>query len=226
MMEIQNGKRYEIKMVYENMQRYLVEKWVRTNPFAFRTPFPSRIVNNIYFDTEDLNAYQDHLSGVEARRKLRFRWYGETVEEIRGQLEVKHKQGDTGWKWIQPVESMLDLTTLDWQTIRGKLSAQVDPRINTLLDCARPVMINRYRRDYYVTADNQIRLTLDYDLKSYKQQNHLKPNLTFLNPYLDIVVIEFKCAITHADQMADVLARFPLRVGAYSKYVNGMEAYF
>jgi hypothetical protein len=87
-------------------------------------------------------------------------------------------------------------------------------------------MINQYRRDYYITADQHIRLTLDYDLKTYQQHNRLKPNLTFPDPYLDVVVIEFKCALAHAAQMADILARFPLRVGAYSKYMNGMEGYF
>ncbi len=226
MMEIQNEKRYEIKMVHQNIQRYDVEKWVKTNLFAFRTAFPTRVVNNIYFDTEDFDTFNDHLSGVEARRKLRFRWYGETVDEIAGQFEVKHKQGDTGWKWIEPVETLLNLKMMDWQTIQTILFGSGDPRIQTLLSCAQPVMINQYKRDYYISADNQIRLTLDYNLKTYQQQNRLKPNLTFANPYLDVVVIEFKCALTHADQMADVLAQFPLRVGAYSKYVNGVNGYF
>jgi len=226
MMEIQSGKRYEIKMVHQNIQRYVVEKWVRSNPFAFRTAFPTRVVNNIYFDTEDFDTFNDHLSGVEARRKLRFRWYGETVEEIVGQLEVKHKQGDTGWKWIEPVDGLLNLKEKDWQTIQVFFSDGADPRLQTMLACAQPVMINQYRRDYYISADNQIRLTLDYDLKTYQQQNRLKPNLTFGNPYMDVVVIEFKCALTHADQMADVLAQFPLRVEAYSKYVNGVHGNF
>lgn len=226
MMEIQSGKRYEIKMVHQNIQRYVVEKWVRSNPFAFRTAFPTRVVNNIYFDTEDFDTFNDHLSGVEARRKLRFRWYGETVEEIVGQLEVKHKQGDTGWKWIEPMEGLLNLKEMDWQTIQVFFSDRADPRLQTMLACAQPAMINQYRRDYYISADNQIRLTLDYDLKTYQQQNRFKPNLAFANPYMDVVVIEFKCALTHADQMADVLAQFPLRVEAYSKYVNGVHSNF
>lgn len=226
MMEIQPGKRYEIKMVYQTLQRYDVEKWVKTNRFAFNTAFPSRIVNNIYFDTENYDSFNDHLAGVEARRKLRFRWYGEAVEHVFGQLEVKHKQGVTGWKWVEAVEDGLNLKTMDWGTIQAVLSGKIDARMQTLMISAKPVMINQYRRDYYVSADGRIRVTLDYDLKSYQQQSVFTPNLLFPEPYLDVVVIEFKCDLSHADQMADVLAQFPLRVEAYSKYVYGMAGVF
>lgn len=223
MMEIQPNKRYELKMTFDNLHRYRAEAWVKTNRFAFHTAYPTRVVNNIYFDSSGLDALNDHLSGVETRRKLRFRWYGEQVDQIHGQLEVKHKEGDTGWKWTEIVEAPLRLNNMTWDEIHSILLSNCDAKIAVLLQSARPVLINQYRRDYYVSADGNIRITLDYDLNTYQQRFSGKPNIQFNDPYKNTVVIEFKCDIEHAKQMADVLAQFPLRVNAYSKYLNGMR---
>ena len=42
--------------------------------------FPDRIVNNVYFDTPDLAAFEANLWGAPERRKCRLRWYGETFQ--------------------------------------------------------------------------------------------------------------------------------------------------
>lgn len=223
MMEIQSDRRYEIKMTAENEERYVVERWVRLNRFAFKTAFPKRVVNNIYFDTEGMDTYFDHVNGVEQRKKLRFRWYGKTYLIKNGQLEVKHKENNLGWKWIEPVNYALDLNTTTWDEMLSALRKDKDPRMGTLLSAARPVLVNRYSRDYYVSADGQIRITLDYDLENYTQSFGAKPNLIFKDPGINTLVIEFKSDIHQAKSLADVLAQFPLRVNAYSKYINGIE---
>ncbi|MGB8981022.1 MAG: VTC domain-containing protein, partial [Anaerolineales bacterium] len=71
--------RYEIKMAYEPGLLPELRSWIHSHPAGFATAYPPRQVNSAYMDTPDLNSFNDHLSGIPLRRKLRFRWYGEDL---------------------------------------------------------------------------------------------------------------------------------------------------
>ena len=69
--------RYELKQTYSELFLPELRSWVQMHPAGFRTAYPPRWVNSIYFDTPDLDSFNDHIAGVPVRRKLRYRWYGE-----------------------------------------------------------------------------------------------------------------------------------------------------
>ena len=221
----ERGVRYELKMMYDATLAPQVRGWVQLHPAGFITPFPPRRVNNIYFDTYDLDTYNDHIESVNLRRKLRFRWYGENLELARGQIEVKNKSERSGWKLVQPVDIELDLRRADWASIHAALLAKTDGIFHQLLAVARPLVINTYWREYYVSADEAIRLTLDFDLTNYDQWLCARPNLDFKTPHRDGLVMELKCDLNHARQLADVIAAFPQRANAYSKFVTALDAW-
>ena len=52
---------------------------------------PIRRVNSIYFDTSDLETFNDGEEGVVPRKKFRFRWYGNsnTINQNLGSAEIK-----------------------------------------------------------------------------------------------------------------------------------------
>lgn len=215
--------RYELKMVFGATQLPEVRSWTHLHSAGFRVTYPPRQVNNVYFDTSDLDAFNDHLDGITARRKLRYRWYGGHFAPQRGTLEVKYKSARIGRKMTQPVICPLDFATMSWAAVRRALIASADDVFAELLRTAAQALINHYRREYYVSSDGLTRVTLDYDLRAYSQHAAV-PNITFPNPPDQVMLIEFKRGLGHEADFADILAEFPQRVTRYSKYVDALDA--
>jgi hypothetical protein len=228
-MEIElSGLRYEIKMPVEQLRLPLVRSWVQLHSAGFRQAFPPRQVNNLYFDTLSLDTYNDHIAGVTERRKLRFRWYGEDLRAAAGQLEIKNKRARVGWKQVQPVAARLDLGGRDWsglqQDLYAGLRGEKQMVFLEMLHVSRPLVINTYQREYYISADGRFRLTLDYNLTAYDQWLAARPNLVYKAPLAGEMLIEFKCAVPHSRDLAGVLTEFPLRISPNSKYVSALNS--
>lgn len=219
--------RYEVKMECSSEMYIQALNWVRVNPAAFRVAYPTRWVNNLYFDTFGFDTYNDHIESATERRKLRLRWYGEALERAEGQLELKSRRGRVGWKLVQPVRRVFDLRVCDWSDFQRDLAAYThqgqDKTFDEMLRISKPLVINRYKRDYYVSADEHVRLTLDYQISTYSQLLTPRPNLSFAQPAHGVMLIEFKCEVPYARQLPDVLAGFPLRVNRHSKYVTALD---
>ncbi|MFK7809224.1 MAG: VTC domain-containing protein, partial [Saprospiraceae bacterium] len=91
--------RYERKFRLETTQLNVVHQVVRQHPASFTKAYPDRQVNNIYFDTPDLNCYKDNLIGTSQRKKFRVRWYGTTDRLVKNPiLEVKIRDNSLGDK--------------------------------------------------------------------------------------------------------------------------------
>ncbi|MCP4526382.1 MAG: VTC domain-containing protein, partial [Aestuariibacter sp.] len=88
----------------------------------------------------------------------------------------------------------------------------------------QPTLLNRYRREYYVTPDGAIRVTLDFDQVAYDQRLLPRPNLRARLPIDDTVVIEIKTGQEHAERLRQVVARFPVQRSRNSKYAGGVLA--
>ena len=77
---------------------------IRLHPASFRTLYPPRQVNNIYFDTRDLLGFRQNIAGQNERRKYRVRWYGEEVKAVsKPRFEIKRKHNELGDKLVSPI---------------------------------------------------------------------------------------------------------------------------
>ena len=160
--------RYEVKIPFDPHYLPQVRAWVRLHPAHWRVAYPSRQVNNIYFDTANYQGLYGNLGGTGTRGKLRLRWYGSGLDTVAGaHLELKYKEGAVGRKVIWPINVTLDLTHKSWsevcRSIRKAANMRADP---WLAQFAYPVLINHYQRAYYVAADQKVRLTVDTELQS------------------------------------------------------------
>ena len=80
--------RYERKFTVPNSFCYrIIEQFVKKNTALFREVFHVRQVNNIYFDTANLVAYNENVDGISERRKFRVRWYGKDIFTIKRFLQ-------------------------------------------------------------------------------------------------------------------------------------------
>ena len=86
-------KRFERKWIFRsNNSLVLINALIRSNLF-FRTQYPKRNVNSIYFDTYNFTSIRQNLDGVSNKKKIRIRWYGNKNIIIDPVVEIKSKRG-------------------------------------------------------------------------------------------------------------------------------------
>jgi hypothetical protein len=221
---VPDALRYEVKYVARATELHRLLGWVRLAKARFTEPFPSRQVSNVYFDTFDQFAFTENISGASARSKVRFRWYGETDRPEQGTLEVKRRRTGVGWKLSYPV-GPVPVQGASWHRFRRTLRVQLPGDARIWLDSnPLPVLINRYRRRYFLSGDGRVRLTIDWDQRVYDQRFCASPDMTHRANLPDTLVVELK--FDRADRkIANRYAQgIPLRLSRNSKYIIGVQA--
>lgn len=113
--------------------------------------------HSVYFDTEGLRCFHDHLSGVKPRFKARTRTYVETGVCV---FEVKLKPvgGGTDKRQVEhPADRAAELTPEAAELVAAALG---DVEIDVPGDLA-PVLHTRFRRTTLAAREGDARLTLD-----------------------------------------------------------------
>lgn len=217
--------RMEIKFVGYGVNYDTVLHAIRMHPAGFVVPYPDRQVNNVYFDTFDYLAFAENLSGVSTRTKVRYRWYGQSPTPDSGALEVKCKRNYFGWKLRYKVHNLRYRSKASWNAIRRAMTQQLPPEAKHWLDFnPLPVLINRYTRNYFVSADGKMRATIDRHQEVWDQRFESRPSFNHKGDLPDTLVVEFKFHRDLQKMASRLLQGFPLRVSRHSKYINGAVA--
>lgn len=215
--------RYELKLVCDPHRLSQVRSWIRLHPAGFVVAYPPRRVNSLYLDTLHLSSLNDNLAGLSARSKLRLRWYGAETTNVQPYLELKQKRNMLGRKKHCLLPCELDLTR-PWIEILETVRAHAGPDWQALLQTAtQPTLLNRYQREYYVTPDDAIRITLDFAQVAYDQRVSVRPNLHAQLPSADDVVIEIKTSQDQEERLPEIAAWFPVLRSRNSKYARGLR---
>lgn len=217
--------RFERKFVVREDFDTVVDR-VRLSPAMFRKAFPPRDINNIYFDTPDRRHFWENVAGLADRVKVRIRWYGPMLgTAAKPTLEIKIKRGLIGTKKSYRLPQLTIENPLRSAAVREWLSlADLPETEQARMLSHQPVLLNRYRRHYFVTPDNQLRLTVDSNLRFYKIDGGINHLFTAMDPVQhDLTVVELKYPSDFGRREADVAAALPYRVTRMSKYVFGLE---
>ncbi len=221
--EVPEHARLEIKYVAHEAYLDHVLLWLRLHPAAFFRPFPERWVKNVYFDTWDCRAFAENLAGASARSKVRYRWYGSSAMPDAGALEIKRKRNFFRWKLLYEVAEAPYRPGASWQEIRQALLASLAPEGRRWLEGnPLPVLINRYRRRYFLSADGRIRATVDTALGIWDQRFDSHPSYRRRANQPAVVVVEFKFGRRDRHLASDIIRSMPLRVSRFSKYASGI----
>jgi hypothetical protein len=215
--------RYELKLVFDGLSSGAVRSLIRGHSYLFKEVYPPRQVNNIYFDSADLKLRDIHIQGAFQRYKIRLRWYHDIWSFAGSQLEIKSKTGPLGLKVSFPISQEIDLGNHSWSEILNMIKSGLDPEGQNLIGGTHPVLINRYQREYYQSADRLIRITLDTKLQALDQTFGTRPNLSFYLPMRNLCILEIKADGRYHLEVARVLEEFPQYSSAMSKYINGTE---
>jgi SPX domain protein involved in polyphosphate accumulation len=213
--------RYEYKMVTEQTPLSEILSIIHRHKAMFKTHHPSRIVNNIYFDTPSFTCYADHISGSLQREKNRIRWYGSPSETIeRPVFERKIKQGLVGKK-ISEVLPVLKINSSTPWPIPEKLVDGNGNGLHWRLRNVKPVLALRYTRHYFISGDQHYRLTVDTKLESFALSSKGHAINRSIKPAPTIIELKFNRENSNgADEITNA---FPFRINRFSKYLFAFE---
>lgn len=212
--------RYEIKLVCQGLAYKRVMMELRLHQCGLRTLHPSRRVQSLYLDTHDRRALEDNLSGVSHREKIRLRWYGDGIDLVQGTLERKIRENLLGWKhtfkYPEPLRvngsSRLGLLRSLWQAAPDEFRAVLGGGLE-------PAQWISYTRDYLVTGDGAIRVTIDHNVLCADQRDRASLSLAYLTPTPDITIVECKVDRHRYELLREFLSTMPLVIDKCSKFV-------
>ena len=216
--------RYERKFFITEISSKDIDSIVKLHPAIFSEIFHERSVNNIYFDTPDLNNYFDNIDGNMYRIKSRIRWYGRTFGVIeKPVLELKIKNGLLGRKEAYSLDTFKLDGHFNMQKIVQIIQNTNIPEIVTIgIKSSQPTLLNKYNRKYFLSADKRYRITIDTNQVFYRigSQNNF-----FLNKIKNDlnVILELKYNIDADDDVNRITEHFPFRLTKSSKYISGLE---
>lgn len=216
--------RYERKFVIFDLGVAETEAVIRFHPAVFSEIYHPRYVNNIYFDTPSLDHYHANVRGIAQRVKCRIRWYGKPAGPIaRPTLELKRKSGLLGSKESHRLHPFELDDRFDARHVLEKSDLPATLRCD--LGPLHPVLMNRYRRRYFLSHDRKYRLTVDSEL-AYRTVGPGASRFPAWLPSDGRVIVELKFGVGGEDEAKRIATRFPFRITRSSKYVLGIEALY
>lgn len=177
-------------------------------------------IRSLYFDNARDKALREKHSGVSCREKFRIRYYDYDPSLIH--LEKKSKRGGLGWKESadltrQQAQSIVE-GDLDWM---GRAESPLIRELYTkmTLQGLRPKTIVDYIREPFVFGPGNVRVTLDYDIRTgLGCVDLLDPDCVTI-PVVDApVILEVKWDGFLPDIIRDIVQLEGRRTGAFSKY--------
>lgn len=177
------------------------------------------VIDSLYFDTAADKALREKLDGVNVREKFRIRFYNGDRSFIR--LEKKSKVNGLCAKESAPmtaeqVQALLD-GDIAWMAQSDE--ALIRELYAKMRSGLMPKAIVSYTREPFVFPAGNVRVTLDYDIRSSLDcKSFLEPRRISLPAGGDSIVLEVKWDEFLPDVIRDTVQLPDCRSTAFSKY--------
>ena len=212
--------RYEVKMVCQATSHGKVVAHMRLDESGLSELHKPRQVQSIYFDTIDGRALEENLSGISHREKIRFRWYGDERKIVRGHLEQKIRENLLGWKHTLKIDKDIRVEGSNrTQFAKDVLGDLTGFWARTRERHPMPVQWISYKREYYSTSDNLVRVTLDRELETFDLRKRFLLSAQHPTPMPKLLIVEAKCAAENFEEAKRLINRLPLHIDKCSKFV-------
>ena len=206
-------KRFERKWLFKsNNSLALINALLRSNLF-FRTQYPSRKVNSVYFDTNNYVSIRQNLDGVSIKKKIRIRWYGNKNIISNPVVEIKSKKGFETKKESVKIKELDNTKINNLKIIQKELNSKLK-----LKKIINPVLTTHYDREYFVSSNGKVRATVDYNLKSIFLNN--LSQIDIVKNFKNICILELKYSTGLDKYVRKNLKDITLRLSKNSKFVN------
>ena len=180
------------------------------------------LIRSLYFDTMTDKALREKIDGVNEREKFRIRYYNGDTSLIH--LEKKSKKNGLGSKDMavltkEEAQAILD-GNLDWMPASGRpLVQELYSKMKS--QGLRPKTIVDYTREPFVYPPGNVRVTLDYDIRTgLGCTNFLDPHCVTIPAGEAPIILEVKWDGFLPDVIRNTVQLSGRRVSAFSKYAQ------
>lgn len=177
-------------------------------------------IRSLYFDNLADKALREKLDGVDRREKFRIRYYDLDPSLIH--LEKKSKQNGLGAKAMAELsaaeaQAIVD-GSLDWMPASGRpLVQELYSKMRS--QGLRPKTIVDYTREPFVYAPGNVRVTLDYDIRTgLRCTDFLNPHCVTIPAGEPVTILEVKWDAYLPDVIRDAVQLEGRRSSPFSKY--------
>lgn len=179
-------------------------------------------IRSLYFDSYDDSDFYEKLSGQENRKKIRLRTYSPESPLVK--LEIKRKIGDSQEKKsiIITKEDAKELINLNYDVLHSYESETAAMLYNIMkFSKLRPVVLIEYNRKAFIHPMNNIRLTLDSDIRSSETNFDMFATNPILMPVENfyVAILEVKYNDFIYKWLTDLITPYSLNRESYSKYM-------
>lgn len=178
------------------------------------------LIRSLYFDDAADTALREKLDGVNRREKFRIRYYNFNPEPIH--LEKKSKQNGLGCKQSADLTAAEAQAIVDgqWDWMPGDSRPLVrELYVKMRSHGLRPRTIVDYTREPFIYAPGNVRVTLDYGIRTgLGCTDFLNPNCITVPVPDDPILLEVKWDAFLPSVIRDAVQLEHRRAAAYSKY--------
>jgi len=183
-------------------------------------------VRSLYFDTDDLNNYEEKVNGDCDRVKLRIRSYSLTPPEgLNLRVELKARKGMAMEKhstWIGHQDYIEFMTSGHWKSQPDEVLQEFERYVH--LKSQNPKIIVEYFREGYLSRGREpLRITFDHKVKSAHADSLFPKQSFFREHYPTYIILEIKCDRRQPLWLRELVQDQALCIVANSKYSQGIE---
>lgn len=179
-------------------------------------------IRSLYFDNISDKALREKIDGVNHREKFRIRYYNDDTSFIR--LEKKSKKSGLGNKQMAviSVEETQKIIDGDYEWMKSCKDRPLILELYTkmVLQGLRPKTIVDYTREPFTFAAGNVRVTLDYNIRTgLKCTDFLNGNcITIPAGDINTIILEVKWDNYLPEIIKDIVQLEGRRGAAFSKY--------
>lgn len=179
-------------------------------------------IRSLYFDNAADKALQEKLDGVSRREKFRIRYYNDDTSVIH--LEKKSKMGGLGKKTSVSLTAAQARAiadgSLEWMKDSGEELVR-ELYVKMRLQGLRPKIIVDYIREPFVFGPGNVRVTLDYNIRTgFCCRDFLNPACSTVPAGDAPMILEVKWDGFLPDIIRDAIRLPGRRATAFSKYAQ------
>ncbi len=216
-MQFRHEMKHEISMSDMIAIRQRLGAVAKADPHAVDGKY---LIRSLYFDTPEDKALIEKKAGVPRRQKFRIRYYNNDLSMIR--LEKKSKADGLGTKVSAPLTK-----EMAEKILKGDLAWMKDSKEEVIKELyshmvserLRPKTIVDYTREPFIYAPGNVRVTLDYNIRSGLDcTDFLNPDCITVPASFGVCILEVKWDAFLPEIIRDAVQLPSSRTGSFSKY--------
>ena len=194
---------------------------------GFKEIFKQREVNSIYYDDYNFTKFKDSENGLKDRTKIRARYYDSGLDGFN--LEYKLKNDNLNWKIFEKNNSKVQGTLLPLFFSRSESMIKRIKLPSSINGVFKPTVLVSYLRKYFLSRDQNLRITIDYRIKFFSakltdkgidigiERRHFK----------DVLELKYQESIGSNSEFIELLCQeFNFDLSRSSKYCYAINSIF